>query len=476
MPIARTLALSPANVLDTFNQTDSGNAEYFAARWGHAVRRDCARGTWFVFVDHHWLPNQTGEVERLALEAIRQRQAAALAIADEADRKAALKWALRSENWVRRDHLLTCAATIESIAVDGSSWDARPWLLGVRNGVIDLETGRLRSGDPADGITKVAPVIYDPCARCPRFERFMREIFASAPELAPYLLRCLGYALTGLTVEQVFWIFWGLGANGKSTLLEVILHDVVGAKDYGWIMPFPAAGWSNAMTEYQKAMLVGRRLVTASEVTRAGHLNEELIKALTGEDTINARHPYGRPFQYVPVAKFFLRVNEKPIIRDQSHGMWRRVKLVPFTERFPLDTRLRDVLREEASGILACVVRGCLEWQRDGLRHPAVVEAATTAYRTESDPLAGFLDACCVISDTLRVGGREAFTAYRDWCDAEQLPADDRLSQTAFGTSMKERFRDVGTVRKVIYAGVGLNPSPDPESPRSATSSGEEAP
>ena len=89
------------------------------------------------------------------------------------------------------------------------------------------------------------------------------------------------------------------------------------------------------MTEYQKAMLVGRRLVTASEVTHAGRLNEELIKALTGQDTINARHPYGRPFQYVPVAKFFLRVNEKPIIRDQSHGMWRRVKLVPSRNDSP---------------------------------------------------------------------------------------------------------------------------------------------
>jgi putative DNA primase/helicase len=391
------------------------------------------------------------------------------------DRKAALKWALRSENRPRRDHLLACAATVERIAVDGHGWDTRPWLLGVRNGVIDLGTGRLRAGDPTDAITKVAPVRYDPHARCPRFARFMREIFAEAPELVPYLLRCLGYVLTGVTSEQVFWILWGLGANGKSTLLEVILHDVLGAKDYGWIMPFPAAGWSNAMTEYQKAMLVGRRFVTASEVTRAGHLNEELIKALTGEDTINARHPYGRPFQYVPVAKFFLRVNEKPII--QSHGMWRRPKLVPFTQRFAVDRRLRGDLQSEAEGILARLVCECLEWQRDGLRHPAIVEAATNAYRADSDPLAGFFDACCVMGDPMRVGGREAFAAYRGWCEVEQLPADERMSQTAFGTAMKERFRDVGSDRKAIYAGVGLKHSPETNTaPPTSTADTEEGP
>ena len=57
------------------------------------------------------------------------------------------------------------------------------------------------------------------------------------------------------------------------------------------------------------------------------------------------------------------------------------------------------------------------------------------------------------------MGGREAFAAYGTWCEAEQLPADERQSQTAFGTCMKARFRDVGSSRKVIYAGVGLRPA-----------------
>src|SRR5262249_36326336 len=236
---------------------------------------------------------RTGEVDRLALEAVRQRQAEALTVSDEKTRKTALKWACDSENATRRAHLMTCAATVETLAVDGQQWDARPMLLGVQNGVLDLERGILRDGDPSDGITKQVPVCYDPQAECPRFDRFLVEVFPQSPDLRAYVLRCLAYSLTGLTTEQVFWILWGLGANGKSTLVELVLQHILGPLDYAWAMPFPAAGWTTTMSEYQKASLVGRRFVTASEVSRRGQLNEELIKSLTGDDTMNARHPYG---------------------------------------------------------------------------------------------------------------------------------------------------------------------------------------
>jgi putative DNA primase/helicase len=262
--------------------------------------------------------------------------------------------------------------------------------------------------------------------------------------------------MTGLVTEQVFWILWGLGANGKSTLIELFLQHILGPLDYAWAMPFPTADWSTTMGEYQKASLMGRRFVTASEVTRRGHLNEELIKSLTGDDTLNARHPYGRPFQFRPCAKFLLRVNEKPIIRDESHGMWRRVKLVPFTRTFSVDTTLSATLAAEAPGIFSWAVRGCLEWQREGLCEPAVVRAATAEYQAESDLLAPFIADRCVLDPSGRVGGRELFTAYRQWCDAQHTPEDERLTQKTFGLRVKARFADAGTSRKVVYAGLRL--------------------
>lgn len=132
-------------------------------------------------------------------------------------------------------------------------------------------------------------------------------------------------------------------------------------------MPFPAEGWSDAMTEYQKAMLVARRFVMAKETLQTKRLNTGIIKALTGGDTINARHPYGRPFQFRPVAKIWLAVNHRPVIRDDSLGIWRRVYLVPFTRTFKVDTTLAAILGGEAPGIPAWAVRGCLDWQKHGL-------------------------------------------------------------------------------------------------------------
>jgi putative DNA primase/helicase len=221
-------------------------------------------------------------------------------------------------------------------------------------------------------------------------------------------------------------------------------------------MPFPTADWSMTMSEYQRASLLGRRFVTASEVARRGHLHEDFIKSLTGDDMINARHPYGRPFQFVPVGKFFLRVNEKPIIRDPSHSMWRRVKLISFRQTFTVDTGLATTLAAEAAGILNWMIDGCTQWQREGLREPSHVTAATSAYRGECDPLAEFLSDCCRITTGVSVGGGELFRAYRAWCDRRQLAADDRLSQTAFGTRIKDRFPDIGNSRKVQYSGISL--------------------
>ena len=440
---------------DTFPLTEAGDAEFFASLFGDQVRYDHRRGAWLLFHGHHWAPQTDGEVQRLALDAIRARQVAATRITDKDDRQTHLKWATAGEATKRQANLLRQAQSVKPIADAGDGWDSDPWLLGVGNGVVDLRTGRLRDGRPEDRITKVAPAAFAPDAPCPRWERFMREIFADHSEVADYIQRVIGYALTGETNEQVFWIFFGEGQNGKSTLMEVLMRGVFG-RDYAWTMPFPSAGWSNAMSEYQKAELVGQRLVQASEVAQRGQLNEELIKSLTGGDTINARHPYGRPFAYEPVAKFFLRVNDKPVIRDQSHGMWRRVKLVPFTQVFRNpDRSLPATLMAEASGILAWAVRGCLDWQREGLRHPAVVESATNEYRAESDPLVQFFADRCVLADHAQVPAKALFDAYVSWCIDQQVGDLDRLNQKTFGLKIRERFTAVEG-RTVTYRGLGL--------------------
>jgi P4 family phage/plasmid primase-like protien len=321
-----------------------------------------------------------------------------------------------------------------------------------RTGVLNLDPISFRPGSTYDYVTKVAPVIYDAGARCPRFERFLAEVFADTPEIVDYLQRCIGYCLTALTSEQVFWILWGLGSNGKSTLIEV-LQSLFGP--YAWTMPFPTSTWTAAISEYQRAELPGRRFVTASEVSQRGHLHEEFIKGLTGSDTVNARQIYGRPFTFTPVAKFWLRCNDRPVIKDLTHSMWRRVKLIPFTQTFTVDTTLTPMLMAELPGILNWVLEGCRLWRREGLYEPTCVQAATAEYREASDVLSEFVDDRCHVMTGCSVGGRELFAAYQSWEAGRGTSPDQRLSQKTFGLRVKARFPDIGTSRKVVYSGLG---------------------
>ena len=209
------------------------------------------------------------------------------------------------------------------------------------------------------------------------------------------------------------------------------------------------------MSEYQRAELPGRRLVTASEVKQRGHLHEDFVKSLTGGDTVNARVIYGRPFVFVPVAKFILRCNDRPIIKDATHAMWRRVKVVPFTQTFAPDLTLTDTLTAEAPGIFNWLLEGLRLWRDEGLCEPDIVRAETDDYRAACDVVSEFLVDCCLVAPGVSIAGRDLFIAYVAWEDQRRTPADDRLSQKTFGIRIKERFKDIGN-RTVRYSGVAL--------------------
>ena len=392
---------------------------------------------------HHWGEARTGEPERQALETVLARQRAAVG------NEAASKWAARSLSRSARDNMLRLARSEHPLAVAGDGWDQNPWIIAVRGGTVDLQTGGLRDGKADDFITKVAPVAFNAGADCPRWRQFLAEIFSDNPELVPYMKRVAGYILTGITVEQCFFVLHGVGANGKTTFIETLRH-VLG-HDFCWSMPFPSASWSDNISEYQRAELVGRRLVVTSELSKQKELNAELVKSLTGSDRINARRVRERPFTFTPTAKFVLAVNDPPVIEDTSVGMWRRVKLIPFLQSFDTpDMTLGDALRAEAPGILTWAVEGCLEWQQDGLQHPECVTAATAEYRQESDPFHNFVTERCTTDGGGSVGATALFEAFSSWAPG------NGMSQRAF----RKRIRTLPNVtiqhrrNGVFYEGI----------------------
>lgn len=438
---------------DPFPASEAGDAEFFVRVVNGRYLYDHQRRRWFRFGAQHWRQDTTEQIVQAAIAAMRERQAAAVKLTDDAARKKQLQWTLAGESEARIRHLLDLAASHPQVAIEGTEWDQVSWLLGVQNGVIELRTGTLRAGRPEDRITRIAAVPYDPNATCPRWDRFILEISTDDADLAAFLHRSIGYTLTAETTEQCFWIFYGIGGNGKSTLLEVLTRHVI--PEHSWTMSFPVSTWTESLSEYQRAELVGRRLVIAKESEETKRLNSEFVKSLTGGDTVNARHPYGRPFTFVPAAKFVLACNHRPIIRDDSHGMWRRVRLVPFNQTFPIDTTLIEILAAEAPGILAWAVQGCLAWQQQGLDAPAVVANATRDYEQESDTLASFVTACCLEAEGLTVRGRAFHDAYTRWCEANRIAEADRLSVRAVGERMKRTYAAI-VGRHVTYTGIGL--------------------
>lgn len=437
-------------------RTDAGNGEHFARLYADRVRFDHRRQRRLLWREHWWAEDDMAAVRCLAKDAAHDRYREAEAIADLAERTSEARFAIASENRQRIDAMLLAARSEPPIADAGDHWDADPWLVGVANGVVDLRTGTLRPGDPADQITHRTPIVFDPAATAPRWERFLGEVFDGDAELIAFIARAVGYSLTGSTREQCLFTCYGVGANGKSTFLNVIRRL---AGDYGANTPFSTFELtSRSAIPNDVAALAGRRLVTASETSESARLNEARLKALTGGDEVTARFLHGEFFSYRPIAKFWLAVNHKPRVTDDSHGWWRRVRLIPFNRAFEADgdPDLAGKLEAELPGIFAWAVRGALAWQAEGLRSPAAVVAATEEYRLESDPLVDFLEQRCVELADAELPSTAAHRAYKTWAADAGLSDREQMTSTLFGRRMKTRFASVHRRGGSVYLGVGL--------------------
>jgi putative DNA primase/helicase len=397
-----------------FPTTDAGNAEFFAGKYKDKLRY-IHGGGWFLWRDHWWAEDKVSEVLQKAKLAARHRYDLASSINDEKAREGQQSWARHSESKAGICATLALAKSEPLLSTRSEECDTGPWLFGVGNGVVDLRTGRLRNGKQSDLITLHSPVIFDATAQCPRWEQFLSEIFGGDNEQVAFVQRGAGYCLTGDTREQCFFGCFGSGSNGKSTFLELVRY-VLG--DYAYNLPISAFEVrSRSSIPNDIAPLRGKRFVTALETDESAALNVARIKLLTGCDPVSARFLHKEFFTFVPVAKFWLAFNHKPIVADDSPGFWRRVRLIPFEQSFLKrhDQGLLDKLKAESPGILNWLVRGCLAWQKEGLGLPAKIEEATQSYRDESDVLGLFLADYCSIHPAAKESVANLWQTFREW-------------------------------------------------------------
>ncbi len=438
--------------------TDTGNAELLAELYGGTIRFDHRRRRWLVWQDHHWKPDCDGYIGRLAIKAARHRFAEANRIEDSKEKGREAAWAVSSESRQKVDACIALAKSIKPVADKGDSWDCDLRLLGVPNGVVDLRTGELRGGRPGDHITMTTGVEFDPGAKCPRWDLFLQEVFGDGA-LIEWLQRAVGYSISGDTTEQCIFIGYGVGANGKGVFNGAINYVL---RDYAYTAPFSTFELhQRASIPNDLAALEFKRFVSSSETNDNTRLNEARVKALSGCDPITARYLHQEFFTFWPHLKLWLFVNHKPKVLDDSCGFWRRVRLVPFARQFTKkaeDRRLGEKLRVEASGILAWMIRGCLEWQRRGLDPlPDCVQAATEEYRKESDPLANFIAGSCTEGAALTVQAAGLYKAYKAWADGQGMGPREVLTATAFGRRMGGRYHKSKSHGQIVYQGVDLS-------------------
>jgi putative DNA primase/helicase len=437
--------------------SDLGNARRLVAAHGEDLRYCFPARKWHVWTGTRWQEDQTGEVERRAKDTVAQIGAEAARTADEGTRKALLSHALKSESEAKRKAMIASAQSEPGIPVLPEEFDADPMLLNCESGLIDLRTLSLQPHRREALCTKRAPVRYDPDADCPLWRAFLQRVTGGDLALQEFLQRAVGYTLTGSAAEEVFFLLYGTGQNGKTVFLET-LQSLLG--DYGRKCDFASflQRRDDGGPRNDLAALAGARLAVAVEADAGKRLAEALVKEVTGGDAITARFLYAEPFTFHPQFKLWLAANYRPVIRGTDYAMWRRIQLVPFTVTIPekeRDRKLKEKLLGELPGVLAWALEGCAAWQKYGLGGCEAVSRATGAYREESDVLAEFLGSECVQGPTAQALSRDLYARYGRWCETN---GERPLSQKAFGQKLEERGfwpkRGTGGVRR--WEGVGL--------------------
>ena len=364
---------------------------------------------------------------------------------------------LEAENAARLRAMVDLAQSEPGVHVRITDFDRNPELFNVQNGTIDLRTGALRPYCRTDLLSKIAPLNYDATARCPRWEHFLDEISDGNKDLVSYLRRATGYSLTGLTGEQAFFLLYGIGANGKSTFLETIRYvcgDYAQAAAFETFLSSDRSGPRNDL-----AKLKGARFVTATESDEGKRLAESFVKQVTGGDTVTARFLYGENFDFRPQFKLWLGTNHQPVVRDASQGMWRRIRLIPFTVQIPDNKRDRDLaekLKQEAPGILRWALEGLAEWREIGLEEPAVVLRATSEYQQDEDSLAGFFEEKCVFDTASKIPLKDLFKAYQCWAEAAGVTYPLAATQLSRALAERGQFEKKRVQGVIVWRGLRL--------------------
>jgi putative DNA primase/helicase len=325
--------------------------------------------------------------------------------------------------------VITLAQADPKLVVDASEWDCNQMVINTPGGMIDLRTGEKRLPG-LDYVTQSTRGTPDSKLPCTAWLRFLDDVFMADKPMIQFIQRSLGYCITGDRREQALFFWFGLGANGKSVLIDLI-QWLIGT----YALKLPAGVLMQSKFERhptELAQLRGKRLAVSSELDEGSYFAESLIKELTGDERLTARFMRQDFFEFTMTQKHIIVGNYKPRLRGGDPAMARRMLLVPFNAKFEGDKRdpaMLERLKAEGPAIMAWIVQGAVDWHRDGLQVPDIVRNASASYMADHDDVAEWIEECC-----LRQGTSTASNLYASFSRWKQERGEHAQSQQTWGS------------------------------------------
>lgn len=415
----------------TFDDADRG--KIFAEVFRDSLRWNVSAREWWHYNGEIWEEDTGGIIAaRAAKELTDALRLYALKIKDEEVQNRFSKKLLSLGQRRNRQNMIEDAKDV--YFVSSEMMDAAPDLLNVKNGVLNLKTFELSPHRPADLMTKICNVSFDPKAVPEAWDKFMGEVMQGDNDKIEFLRRIAGYALTGEAKEETLFILYGESTrNGKSTFIETLAYMLGGAKGYAMSIDPEALAARTRDTRQASpeiARLKGCRLLSASEPSKRMLLNASLVKSLTGRDTITARALYQEVTEFTPCFKLIMNTNYLPLVTDDSLFSSGRINVITFDRHFEPEEQNRDLKEElrtpEAlSGILNWCLAGLERYREKGLRPPEAIQAATQNYRSISDKIGSFISEQLEPSKS-NVKGKDVYLEYKRWCDDNGYAAENK--------------------------------------------------
>lgn len=436
------LSVAYDTIVQCLDRDQLGDAELLATMYAGRLVYDHAEERWYINRGPYWQADQFDEIVKLvAIRLADEYQAAAAA--------ASLNGSGAMRGFMDRARQLRTFRGVRNIVEMAKpllamkeTWDSYPWLLACANAVVDLRTGELVENCAGYYLRAHTPTAWHGLnVPCPIWESFVLKVHNYCPQTTRFMQRVLGAAITGQP-GRFLTILWGKnGFNGKTTMVEAV-RDVIGPS---LVYSIPAktllqneqAAYENgeAPTPFMAAMR-GKRMVIAAETRQNAKLDPAMLKHLTGRDGRTTRGLYGDPINYRPTDSLFLLTNFKPDLPAIDTALWRRIQLVEYNQVFSdhpdpsdpsqhlNDPNFLDRLAPEASGILAWLVRGAIDYQQSGgLCPPENVLAGTRAFQEEQDFFRHFLEQTYTRSADDRLYASQILDDYRQWARVASITA-----------------------------------------------------